>query len=108
MLVTCVGEILKYYLPFPIPASIYGLCIMMVLLVSKGIKIDEVKETGIFLVEIMPLMFIPAAAGLIVSWVQVKEMLTAVLVITIVSTFLVMTVAGKVTQFLLVKESKNV
>ena len=32
--VTCVGEFLKSILPFPVPASIYGLVLMLLLLVT--------------------------------------------------------------------------
>ena len=30
--VTCAGEIMKYFIPLPIPGSIYGLILMFVLL----------------------------------------------------------------------------
>ena len=98
--VTCVGEILKYFIPLPIPASIYGLVLMLVLLMTRKVRLDSVKETAEFLIEIMPMMFIPAAVGLLVSWSQLRPILIPVLVITVVSTFAVMIVTGKVTDFL--------
>ena len=107
MLVTCIGECLKFFLPFPIPASIYGLCIMMLLLLCKIIKVDDVKDVGSFLIEIMPLMFIPAAVGIIVSWGQLKKMLVPVLLITVITTVLVMIVSGRVTQFLIRREKRD-
>ncbi len=36
--VTCAGEIMKYFIPLPIPGSIYGLILMFVLLLAKVIK----------------------------------------------------------------------
>lgn len=102
--VTCVGEIMKYFIPLPIPGSIYGLILMFVLLLTKVIKVDHVKETGEFLIEIMPLMFIPAGVGLITSWSQLQPFLVPLLVITVVSTFVVMIVTGKVTDFLISKK----
>ena len=98
--VTCVGEIMKYFIPLPIPGSIYGLILMFVLLLAKVIKVEHVKETGEFLIEIMPLMFIPAGVGLITSWSQLQPFLVPLLVITVVSTFVVMIVTGKVTDFI--------
>lgn len=73
--VTCAGEIMKYFIPLPIPGSIYGLILMFVLLLTKVIKVEHVKETGEFLIEIMPLMFIPAGVGLITSWSQLQSFL---------------------------------
>ena len=101
LLVSCCGEILKYFIPLPIPASIYGLVIMLILLVSKLLPLEAVKESAEFLVEIMPVMFIPAGVGLLVAWKQLKEKLLPLCVITIVTTFLVMIVTGKTTDFLL-------
>lgn len=97
--VTCIGEILKTFIPLPIPASIYGLVIMLVCLMTGVIKLEQVKEAGEFLIEIMPVMFIPAAVGLIVSWEQLSGMLVPVVVITVASTFIVMIVTGKATDF---------
>lgn len=98
--VTCVGELLKYFIPLPIPASIYGLVLMLVLLMTRRVRLESVKETAEFLIEIMPMMFIPAAVGLLVSWKQLQSMLVPALVILVVSTFAVMIVTGKVTDFL--------
>ncbi len=106
LLVTYIGEALRFYIPLSIPASIYGLCLMLVLLITKVIKVDQVKEAGDFLIEIMPLMFIPAAVGLITSWMLLKTIWVPVLVITIMSTLLVMVAAGKVTQCVLQKRRK--
>ena len=55
--VTCVGEVLKFLLPLPVPASIYGLVLMLVLLISGVVRLDAVQSTASFLIEIMPLMF---------------------------------------------------
>ena len=59
--ISFVGEILHRVIPLPVPASIYGIVLLFVLLESKILPIDSVRETGKFLVEIMPVMFIPAA-----------------------------------------------
>lgn len=106
MAVTCIGEFLRYWLPLPIPASIYGLVLMVTLLATGVVKMESVKDAGKFMVEIMPLMFIPAAVGLIVTWGELKRILVPVLIITVVSTIVVMVVTGKVTDFVL-KEGKG-
>ena len=108
LIVSCIGEILNYFIPLPIPASIYGLVIMLALLLSKKLPLDAVARTADFLVEIMPVLFIPAAVGLIVSWKQLESILFPVLVITIASTVLVILATGKVTDFLLSKKGGHV
>ena len=106
LLVSFVGELLKYVIPLPVPASIYGLVILFILLESGILKMDAVKETSVFLIEIMPLMFIPAGVGLMESWGDLNSMLVEVVVIILVSTVLVMGVSGKVTELVL-KRSAN-
>ena len=107
MLVTCIGEILKYLIPLAIPSSIYGLCLMMVLLVTGIVKVDDVKESGTFLIEIMPLMFIASGVGIVVYWKQLKTMLIPLIINTFVSTVLVMAVSGKVTQYVIKRRKKH-
>ncbi len=106
LLVSFVGELLKYVIPLPVPASIYGLVILFILLETGILKLDAVKETAVFLIEIMPLMFIPAGVGLMESWGDLNSMLVEVVVIILVSTVLVMGVSGKVTELVL-KRSAN-
>ena len=107
LLVSFLGELLKYAIPLPVPASIYGLVILFILLETGVLKLDAVKDTAIFLIEIMPLMFIPAGVGLLTSWSLLQSFLVPLLVITILSTFIVMIVTGKVTDFLLSRKGKK-
>ena len=98
---------MKYFLPLPIPGSIYGLLLMFVLLLARVIKVEHVKEVGEFLIEIMPLMFIPAGVGLMASWGELQEFLVPLLVITVTTTFIVMFVTGKVTDFMMDRKGKK-
>ena len=62
------------------------------------------------LIEIMPLMFIPAGVGLIDSWGELRPILLPVIVLLLVSTVLVMGVSGQITQQMMhhgKKEDKN-
>ncbi len=95
------GETLKHLIPLPIPASIYGILILFTLLETRILPLSAVKETGKFLIEIMPVMFIPAAVGLLESWNILKGSWVSYAVITVCTTFLVMIVSGHVTQALM-------
>ena len=52
---------------------------------------------------IMPVMFIPAAVGLIDSWSAISNAWLQYVVVTIVSTFVVMGVSGVLTQYVIRK-----
>lgn len=92
------GEILNKVLPFPVPASIYGMVLLFVLLCTHILKLEDVRDTGKFLIEIMPVMFIPAGVGLMDSWGVLRPILVPVSVITVVSLVLVTGLGGRVTQ----------
>lgn len=104
LLFSFAGEILKYVIPLPVPASIYGLLLLLLALLTGILHLESVKAASKFLIEIMPLMFIPAAVGLLESWGALSGILIQVLIATLVSTILVMGVSGMVTQALIRKK----
>lgn len=105
LFISFLGELLKYLLPLPIPASIYGMVILFIGLLSGIIKLDAVKDVGKFLIEIMPVMFISAGVGLMASWGTLKPVLVPVSVITVVALVAVMGATGRVSQCV-IKKSK--
>ena len=105
--ISLVGELLNRIIPLPIPASIYGMVILFTALCTGVIKLSAVRETGKFLIYIMPMMFIPATVGLLESWSVMQEFLTAIIVISLVSTVLVMAFTGHITQFIIKQKDKE-
>jgi len=99
LIVSLVGELLNYFLPLPVPASIYGLALMFLCLMLGIIKLSDVHDTACFL--------IPPAVGLMASWDVIQANLVAYLVIATVTTIVVMAVSGLVTQAVLKKGKKG-
>lgn len=93
-----VGELLHAFIPLPIPASIYGIVLLFLALELKWLKVRDIRETSGFLIAVMPVMFIPAAVGLMDSWHAIADKWVSYVVVTVVSTFIVMAIAGWVTQ----------
>ena len=100
LLLSFLGEVLKMFIPLPIPASVYGLVLMLVCLMTGVLKTSQVKNAAFFLIEIMPVMFIPAAAGLIDSWGVLRPLIVPIMIITVVITVFVMAVTGRVAQMI--------
>ena len=105
--ISFIGEILKYFLPLPIPASIYGMMILFIGLLTGIIPLEAVKDVGKFLIEIMPVMFIPAGVGLMSSWVNSKPVLLPVSIITVVSIVTVMIATGRTSQWIIRRGKKK-
>ncbi len=98
LLFSFLGEMFHYFIPLPVPASVYGLILLLAALCSGIVKTDHVKEASNFLIEIMPVMFIPAGVGLLTAWDALQPVLVPVSVITILTTVIVMAVTGKTAQ----------
>lgn len=108
MIISLLGEILNRILPFPVPASVYGLVLMLTALMTGLIRVSQVKEASVILIELMPVMFIPAAVGLMTAWDKLRPVVVPVIVITFVTTLLVMVVTGIVTEKVIEKTEKGV
>ena len=102
--ISFIGEILNYFIPLPIPASIYGLLIMLLLLLTGVIKTKAVKDVSSFLLGIMPLMFIPSSGGIVEKWPIIKPIIIPAVIACVPVTVLVMVVTGHVTQALIHKK----
>ena len=99
--VTFTGEILNYLLPFPIPASIYGMVWMFICLKAGIIKLQQIEETADLLISVMPIFFIAPTVGIMESFDLIKNELLEIFVLCIVSTMVVMGVTGWVSQWIM-------
>ena len=105
--VTFAGEALHFLLPLPVPASIYGLVLMLLCLCFKVFPLRAVEETGDFLIDLMPALFVPATVGVMAAWDVLQPVLLQVALITFLSLIVVMAVSGRVTQWVLRREAKH-
>ena len=105
--VALAGEALSALIPLPIPASIYGIVILFLLLESRVLHVESIRETSKFLILIMSMLFIPAGAGLMTSFSLLRSQFAAYAVITLVSTIAVMAVSGRAAQAVIRRERKE-
>ena len=76
-------------LPLPVPASVYGLVLLLAALTAGVVKLEQVKETGTYLTGIFPLLFVPAAAGIMELWAEMGQLLLPILIAILPVTVLV-------------------
>lgn len=107
LLVSFIGEALKWMLPFPVPGSIYGMVLLFVLLCLGVIKLEHVQDVADFLIEIMPILFVSAGVRLMDAWDILQPILLPVVIIMLVTTVIVMVVAGHGTQFVIRYKQKQ-
>lgn len=83
-----VGEGIAQILPFPFPASVISMILLLVLLLTKVVKVHYIQQKADFLLKNMAFFFIPAGVALIEQVDAVKDSALILLFICFVSTFL--------------------
>ena len=102
-----VGEVLNSVIPLPVPASVWGMVLLFVLLCLKVIKLDQVQDAADFLLSIMTVMFVPVGASLITSFADIKDEILGIFAIIIVSTVVCFLFTGKVAQKIIDKSENK-
>lgn len=102
------GELCRFLIPYPIPASIYGMLLMFCALGLHLVPCDMVRDTGSLLTTLLPVMFVAPVVNLMDCWDQLKENLIPLIVIILASTVVVFVTSGAVTQIIMnIKKKKE-
>lgn len=96
--ISFIGELLNMLLPLPVPASVYGLVILFVLLCTKIVKLEQVETVSEYLMAIMPLFFIEPTVGIMNSYGLVKGRIVPLFIACFLSFVAVMVTTGLVSQ----------
>lgn len=104
---TMAGELLYTILPFPVPAGVYGLFLLLFLLLAGLVKVEQIERVGNFLLEIMAMLFIPAMAGILESKDLLAKVAVPYLVIILVTTAFVMAVTGKAAEVIIRRKGEK-
>ena len=87
--ISLAGELLNYLLPLPVPASVYGMLLLLICLCTK-----------VFMLVAMPLVFVGPGVALMESFGLMKDSLLGILIISVLSTMVVMVLTGLIAQIL--------
>lgn len=88
------GELLYLLLPLPVPAGIYGLLLLLILLLTRLVKVRQLERTAHFFLTIMPLLFLEPAVKLMTSFPTLRGNLIPILLLCLISTAAVTAVTG--------------
>lgn len=105
--VTFAAEIAKYLIPMPVPASIYGLILLFLLLKCGALKLEQIEHVGGLLLELMPLLLVPASVSVLTVLDMIQGMLLPVLIMGFAGTVVVMMVTGMVSQALVRRDGEE-
>ena len=96
--ISAVSELLAIFIPLAIPASIYGMSLLFLLLMIGVLKLKQVESAANLLLGIMPALFVVSGAGLITSYGQIAENFLSWVAVNIGSTIMILATAGLLAQ----------
>lgn len=92
--VSLAGEIIHALLPLPVPASVYGLVLLFILLVTKAVRLEQVEKVSEYMMAVMPLFFIEPTVGVMESYGLVKGKIAVLFLLSFLSFMAVLAVTG--------------
>ena len=88
--------VIEHYLPFSFPASVIGMILLLLCLLTGFLKIEHVQEKADFLLGNMAFFFVPAGVSIINYFDILKSTVLQLLVICVVSTIVTFAVTAYV------------
>ena len=102
-----VSELLHILIPLPVPASVYGLVILFLLLLTGSLKVSQIEDVSAFFMAILPVLFVSPSVSLITSADLIMENLLALIMMMGISTIAVIVVTGRVSQGMIRRKLKK-
>lgn len=93
-------EALQQKFNIPVPGTILGMTVLLLLLIFKVIKLKSIENITNTLLGLLSIFFVPVNVGIVVMFDQIKDTWLSILLVLIVSTIVVMTVTGVTVQLL--------
>lgn len=95
------SQILAAALPFDFPASVIGMIVLFLCLMTGILKIEHIQEKADFLLGNMAFFFVPAGVSILNYFDVLKDSLVPFLVICIVSTVVTFAVTAYSVKFVM-------
>ena len=101
------GILLANIFNLPLPGSIIGLLLMLILLHLKIIKVEKIKQVSDFFLNNMMFFFIPATVGIMASYQILDGFLLQIVLLVMISVVITISVTALVVQFIAKRKDAN-
>ncbi|WP_372773463.1 CidA/LrgA family protein [Mangrovibacterium sp.] len=106
--VNLAGELLSEYFHLPLPGSITGMILLLILLLTGVVKDHHIRDTADFMIQNMGFFFIPAGVSVMISYHTLDGFYFETVVVVILSTLIVFAATALSTDLLIkFKEKKD-
>ena len=102
-----VGELTSYFFKLPVPGNIIAMLLLLVLLITKVVKVSMIETVSNFFLDHLAFFFIPAGVGLLTSFDILKGAWLRLLIVCLLTTTIVIAITGLVVQKLVHMKTKK-
>ena len=99
-LIYLIGVFISKSLELPIPGSIIGMVILLVLLLSGAIKLESIDKVSDFILDNLALFFIPSGVGIITIYSSIQNQIIQIALLCVGTTAIVMSVTALTVKFI--------
>jgi putative effector of murein hydrolase LrgA (UPF0299 family) len=107
LLFQCLGEAIVLFLRLPIPGPVMGMVLLFLALILAPKLLDKVEQSGTELLRHLSLLFVPVAAGIMVSVADIGPHWLALLLAMMGSTLLTLAVTAASMRFFSAKQTSG-
>ncbi|BCN29822.1 CidA/LrgA family protein [Anaeromicropila herbilytica] len=100
-LICLVGEGISSILPIAFPGSVIAMILLFILLLTKVLRPDHIKEKSDFLAKNMAFFFIPAGVSIIKYYDVISKSILPLLIVCIITTILTFAVTAYTVTFIM-------
>lgn len=98
-----ISNIIKSFMPVPMPASVIGLVLLFIALCTGIVKLGQVETVGTTLTNNIGFLFVPAGVSVINSLGILSTSPILIILLIIISTLLLLLCTGFLSQLLITK-----
>lgn len=100
LFINFIGEIIHLVLRTSIPGNVIGMILLLILLCTRVLKLEVIEEISDFFLKNLAFFFLPAGVGLISCMSILNGNWSAILMVCLLSTIVVIIVTGFTIQIL--------
>lgn len=108
LLITFCGEVIQRLTNIPIPGSILGMVILLILLKTKVIKLEQISAVADFFLENITFFFLPVGVSIMASYHFLKGYYVEGFLLIFITTVIVMIISGVVAEILARRRDRRI
>ena len=107
MMFVFAGEAVHAGVPLPIPASIWGLLLLLGALLSGAIKLPQIEDISNFFLAVIPVLFVVPAVGVLEIFGDIAEIWPMMLVVIALTYLAAMASTGWLADFMIWQKDRK-